>query len=139
MLWLSSKSEVMTSVTEVGGGKGAVVLLVGMLIGVASVQNSRGSSIKNRTIIWFTIPFLVIYLREIKIVYWGDKVSSHVYCCIIKTAKIWKRSVVNGWKDFLKSGILIPCQYSCLGNPMDKEPGRLESMRSQKSWTWLHD
>ena len=26
-------------------------------------------------------------------------------------------------------------QCSCLGNPMDKEPGRLQFMRSQKSWT----
>ena len=29
-----------------------------------------------------------------------------------------------------------PLQYSCLGNPMDrKEPGRLQSMGSQKSQT----
>ena len=28
-----------------------------------------------------------------------------------------------------------PLQYFCLGNPMDKEPGTLQSMGSQKSWT----
>ena len=27
-----------------------------------------------------------------------------------------------------------PLQYSCLENPMDPEPGRLQSMGSQKSW-----
>ena len=26
-------------------------------------------------------------------------------------------------------------QYSCLGNPRTEEPGRLQSMGSQKSWT----
>ena len=25
-----------------------------------------------------------------------------------------------------------PLQYSCLGNPMDREPGRLQTMRSQR-------
>ena len=31
-----------------------------------------------------------------------------------------------------------PLQYSCLGNPKDREePGRLQSMESQKSWTQL--
>ena len=30
-----------------------------------------------------------------------------------------------------------PVQYSNLGNPMDKKPGRLESMGSQKSQTQL--
>ena len=35
-------------------------LLVGMLIGAAFVKTSRGSSIQNRIIIWFTIPLLVI-------------------------------------------------------------------------------
>ena len=29
-------------------------------------------------------------------------------------------------------------QYSCLGNPMDREPDGLQSMGSQ-SWTWLSD
>ena len=28
-----------------------------------------------------------------------------------------------------------PLQYSCLGNPMTEEPGRLQSMGSQKSQT----
>ena len=27
-----------------------------------------------------------------------------------------------------------PLQYSCLGNPMDREPWWLQSMGSQKSW-----
>ena len=30
-----------------------------------------------------------------------------------------------------------PLQYSFLGNSMDKEPGRLQSMGSQKGRTWL--
>ena len=28
-----------------------------------------------------------------------------------------------------------PLQYSCLENPMDKEPGGLQSMGVTKSWT----
>ena len=28
-------------------------------------------------------------------------------------------------------------QYSCLGNPMNREPGRLQFMESQKSWAQL--
>ena len=32
-----------------------------------------------------------------------------------------------------KNGNLL--QYSCLGNPMDREPGSLQSMGSQKSQT----
>ena len=30
-----------------------------------------------------------------------------------------------------------PLQYSCLGNPIDGGACRLQSMGSQKSWTWL--
>ena len=30
-----------------------------------------------------------------------------------------------------------PLQYSCLGNPMKEEPGRLQSIASQKKWTQL--
>ena len=33
------------------------------------------------------------------------------------------------------SGILL--KYSCLKTPMDRGPGRLQFMGSQKSWTWL--
>ena len=25
-----------------------------------------------------------------------------------------------------------PCQYSCLGNPVDEEPGRLQTIESQR-------
>ena len=32
-----------------------------------------------------------------------------------------------------------PLQYSCLRNPMEKEPVRLQSMRSQSSQTSLSD
>ena len=32
-----------------------------------------------------------------------------------------------------------PLQYSCLGHPMDKEPGRLQSMGLQESWAQLSD
>ena len=28
-----------------------------------------------------------------------------------------------------------PLQYSCIGNPWTEEPGRLQSMGSQESWT----
>ena len=28
-------------------------------------------------------------------------------------------------------------QYSCLGNPMNRKPGRLQFMESQKSWAQL--
>ena len=30
-----------------------------------------------------------------------------------------------------------PLQYSCMGNPMDREPGGLQSIGLQKSWTQL--
>ena len=32
-----------------------------------------------------------------------------------------------------------PLQYSCLGNPMDREPGGLQFIGSQKSWARLSD
>ena len=32
-----------------------------------------------------------------------------------------------------------PLQYSCLGNPMDREPGGLPSVVLQKSWTPVRD
>ena len=32
-----------------------------------------------------------------------------------------------------------PLQYSCLGNPWTEEPGGLQSIASQKSWTGLSD
>ena len=32
-----------------------------------------------------------------------------------------------------------PLQYSCLGNPKDRGPGRLQSMGLQKSWTQPSD
>ena len=32
-----------------------------------------------------------------------------------------------------------PLQYSCLGNPIDREAWGLQSMRSQKSWTRVRD
>ena len=34
-------------------------------------------------------------------------------------------------------GHSTPLQYSCLENPMDKEPNGLQSLGSQKSWTRL--
>ena len=34
-------------------------------------------------------------------------------------------------------GHSTPLQYSCLENPMDKEPNGLQSLGSQKSWTQL--
>ena len=32
-----------------------------------------------------------------------------------------------------------PLQYSCLGNPMDREPGGQQFIGSQKSWARLSD
>ena len=32
-----------------------------------------------------------------------------------------------GWEDHPGEGIGYPLQYSCLGNPMDEEPGLTES------------
>ena len=40
---------------------------------------------------------------------------------------------------FLGEGNGNPLQYSYLGNPMDRGACRLQSMGSQKSWTWLRD
>ena len=37
-----------------------------------------------------------------------------------------------GREDSPGGGHANPLQYSCLGNPMDKEPGRLQSMGSQR-------
>ena len=34
-------------------------------------------------------------------------------------------------------GHSTPLQYSCLENPMDKEPNGLQSLGSQKNWTRL--
>ena len=37
-----------------------------------------------------------------------------------------------GWEDPLeKERAINPLQYSCLGNPMDREPGRLYSPRGR--------
>ena len=48
--------------------------------------------------------------------------------------EIWVRSL--GWKDLLEKGvILIPLQFSCLGNPSTEEPGELQSMGLQKTQT----
>ena len=46
-----------------------------------------------------------------------------------------------GQEDPLEEEMAIPLQYSCLGKPMDKEPGRLESMESQRvghDWASKH-
>ena len=44
--------------------------------------------------------------------------------------EMWNRSL--GWEDPLEEGMAKPIQYSCLGNPMDKEDGVLWSMGSQR-------
>ena len=36
-------------------------------------------------------------------------------------------------------GIDYHLQYSCLGNPVEEESGRLQSMRSRKGWTRLNN
>ena len=65
-------------------------------------------------------------------------------CLVAQMAKnlpaeqeIWVRSL--GQEDPLEKGIAIPhpLQYSCLGNPKDKELGRLQSMgRKELDLTW---
>ena len=42
----------------------------------------------------------------------------------------WVQSL--GWKDPLKGEPGNPLQYSCLENPMDRGPGGLQSMVSQR-------
>ena len=39
---------------------------------------------------------------------------------------------IPGWGRSPGAGNGNPFQYSCLGNPMDKEPGRLQSMGLQR-------
>ena len=36
------------------------------------------------------------------------------------------------WEDLLEKENGNPFQYSCLENPMEEEPGRLQSMGSQR-------
>ena len=43
-----------------------------------------------------------------------------------------QETLVLGWEDPLEEGMATHLlQYSCLENPMDKEPGGLQSMGSQ--------
>ena len=42
-----------------------------------------------------------------------------------------------GQEGPLEKGMATHVQYSCLGNPMDEEPGGQQSMESQKSWRQL--
>ena len=46
---------------------------------------------------------------------------------------------IPGLGRFPGEGNGNPLQYSCLRNPMEKEPVRLQSMRSQSSQTSLSD
>ena len=41
--------------------------------------------------------------------------------------------VASGWGRSPGEGNSNPLQYSCLRNPMDEEPGGLQSMGSQKN------
>ena len=48
---------------------------------------------------------------------------------------------VSGWGRSPRGGNGNPLQYSCLGNPMDRGPWRLQSMESQRvrnNWAWTH-
>ena len=44
---------------------------------------------------------------------------------------------VSGWGRCPGEGNGNSLQYSCLGNPWTEEPGGVQSMGSQKSWTDL--
>ena len=46
---------------------------------------------------------------------------------------------VPGSRRFPGEGNGNPLRYSCLGNPIDGEPGKLHCMGSQKSQTQLSD
>ena len=69
---------------------------------------------------------------------------------------VWASQVASQWKEFTSNSgdaDLIPGlgrspgeghgnpfpKYSCLGNPIDRESGGLQSMRSQSIWTQLND
>ena len=49
--------------------------------------------------------------------------------------EMWVRPL--GQEDSSGEGNGNPLQYSCLGNPCTEEPGRLQSMGSQKNQTQL--
>ena len=47
-----------------------------------------------------------------------------------ETQETWIRSL--GWEDPLEEEMAIHSQCSCLGNSMEEEPGRLQSIGSQR-------
>ena len=49
----------------------------------------------------------------------------------------WVRSL--GWEDPLEKGMATHSSILAGKIPWTEEPGGLQSMRSQKSWTQLHD
>ena len=49
------------------------------------------------------------------------------------------KSLIPGLERFPGGGNSYPLQDSCLGNPMDGEPGGQQSTGSQKSWIQLSD
>ena len=48
------------------------------------------------------------------------------------TCKAGDQDSISGWGRSPGEGDGYPLQYSCLGNPTDEEPGRLQSMGSQR-------
>ena len=43
-----------------------------------------------------------------------------------------------GWEDLLKKEIATHSSILAWEIPWTEEPGGLQSMGSQKSWTWIH-
>ena len=46
-------------------------------------------------------------------------------------------AAIPGLGRSLEAGNGNPFQFSCLRNPMDREPGGIQSMGLQKNWTQL--
>ena len=66
-----------------------------------------------------------------KIPWVGKKEMATHLPALQETQEMWVRSL--GWEDSVgwEEGNGNPLQYTCLENPMDKEPGGLQSIGSQ--------
>ena len=69
------------------------------------------------------------FLRQV-LTPWGFPDGS-----VVKNLPANAGDVASGWGRSPGEGNSNPLQYSCLRNPMDEEPGGLQSMGSQKNQT----
>ena len=66
-------------------------------------------------------------------IFWGSKITADGDCSHeIKRHLFLGRKVMTNLDSMFGEGNGIPLQYSCLENPMDGEPGGLQSMGSQR-------